>query len=85
MAPSTMLHEVLFECLYIGVCCGCDCVEGLVGQGAWTAERHIMAAGIYGPSGQMTFNNGECISMNKFEVVTTQKKFWAGTWVTQVA
>ena len=52
-----MLHEVLFECLYIGVHCGCGHVEGLVGQGAWTAERHVMAAGTYEPNGQLIFDD----------------------------
>ena len=30
--------------------------EGLVGQGAWTVERYIMAAETYGPSGQLIFD-----------------------------
>ena len=51
-----MLYKVLFKCLYVGVCCGCGQVEGLVGQGAWIAERHFMAAGTYGPSGQPIFD-----------------------------
>ena len=45
----------------------------LIGQGACTAEWHIMAAGVYGPSGQLIFDSlvvpPECIS----EVVTSQK------------
>ena len=58
----------------------------LVGQGAWTAERHVMAAGTYGPSGQLIFDRVcELISMYMFEVVTAWEKFWAGTWVTRVA
>ena len=30
---------------------------GLIGQGAWTAECHVMAAGVYGPSGQLIFDS----------------------------
>ena len=54
---SATLHEVLFECLYVGVHCGCGHVEGLVGQGAWTAERHVMAGGTYGPIEQLIFSS----------------------------
>ena len=56
MAHGAMLHEVLFECLYVDVCCGHGCVEGLAGQWAWTAERHVMAGGTYGPIGQLIFD-----------------------------
>ena len=34
---------------------------GKFGQGAWTAERHIMAAGTYGPSGQLIFDKDAII------------------------
>ena len=68
-----MLHEVLFECLYVGVCCGRGRVEGLVGQGAQTAERHVMAAGTYGPSGQLIFDKIVVYSCCTCEVVTAQK------------
>ena len=47
---SAVLHEVLFEMYSIGADNAGGCVWGLVRQGAWTAERHIMAAGTYGPS-----------------------------------
>ena len=62
-----ILHEVLFECLYVGVYCGCGHVEGLVRQGAWTAERHVMAGGTHGPIRQLIFDNSEYISMYMYK------------------
>ena len=34
---------------------------GLVVQGTWTAERYVLAAGMYGPSGQLIFENGDTL------------------------
>ena len=48
-------------------------VGGKFGQGAWTAERHVMAAGTYGPSGQLIFDKIVVHSCCTCEAVTAQK------------
>ena len=54
---GAVLHEVLFKMYIVGAENAGGCVCGLVKQGAWTAERHVMVAGTYGPSGQLIFDN----------------------------
>ena len=54
---SVMLHEVLFECISV-VCWECwwSCGGAWLDRGLGQPKRHVMAAGTYGPNGQLIFD-----------------------------